>query len=587
MKMLRTTLDHVRLRDKMLLLYFLCVFTPVVLTNLIFYHVTSQNVKEQRIQDISRALEQIKIEFHREFEDAMEISSIFYTDHQLNEVLEETYPHPADYIAAYDSYLRRILNNTYSPAYHSVGGITIYTDNSTLLNSGGISFIDERVRNFPWYTKIPPGRQSKPIFVRTDDSTGEQLHPFSLIRRMNYFYSQNGREKILKIELRMSSIREIFNNLNLQGSLFLLNERGEIEYTTDPKVDINHKTVSYSTLKLPEDTMEFKTNYVLTSNLNGWSIVAAVSRDAVLYEMQKSRNFVLLLTCVNMLLPTLIIIWITRSLNVRIHRILKHMKKVKNQHFELIPGTESRDEIGQLTGEFNRMTLKIKRLINDVYMADIQRKNLEIQRRHAQLNALHSQINPHFLFNALETIRMRSLMKHEDETARIIHNMARIFRNSLVWNKDRVTLREELELIRCFLEIQQYRFGERIQYEVQARSEDLDNLLPKMVALTLVENASIHGIEPLKHGGRIEIHFEHEKGQLILTVRDDGVGMSEEQVQRLYGYMQRQEEMGERIGLQNVIYRLKLYYGSRFELAIRSAPGDGTEIRIRIPADRE
>ncbi|MFT9368042.1 MAG: sensor histidine kinase [Paenibacillus polymyxa] len=587
MKRLRTILDHIRLRDKMLLLYFLCVFTPIVLTNLIFYHVTSQNVKEQRIQDITRALEQIKIEFHREFEDAMEISSIFYTDYRLNEVLEETYPHPADYIAVYDSYLRRILNNTYSPVYQSVGGITIYTDNSTLLNSGGISFIDERVKSFPWYTQIPPERQSKPIFVRTDDSTDEQTHPFSLIRRMNYFYSPSGREKILKIELRMSSIREIFNNLNLQGSLFLLNERGEIEYTNDPKVDINHKSVAYSTLKLPENTMEFKTSYVLTNNLNGWSIVAAVSRDEVLYEMQEPRNFALLLTCVNMLLPTLIIIWITRSLNVRLHRILKHVKKVKNQHFELIPGMESSDEIGQLTGEFNRMTLRIKRLINDVYMADIQRKNLEIQRRHAQLNALHSQINPHFLFNALETIRMRSLMKHEDETARIIHNMARIFRNSLVWNKDRVTLRDELELIRCFLEVQQYRFGERIQYDVQARSEDLDNLIPKMVVLTLVENASIHGIEPLKHGGRIEILFEHEEGRLILTVRDDGVGMSVEQVQRLYGYMQRQEEMGERIGLQNVIYRLKLYYGKRFELAIRSAPGEGTEIRIMIPADRD
>ncbi len=95
MKLLRT-FDHVRLRDKMLLLYFLCVFAPVVLTNLIFYHVTSQNVKEQRMQDISRALEQIKVEFYREFEDAMEISSIFYTDHQLNELLEQTYPHPAD-----------------------------------------------------------------------------------------------------------------------------------------------------------------------------------------------------------------------------------------------------------------------------------------------------------------------------------------------------------------------------------------------------------------------------------------------------------------------------------------------------------
>lgn len=587
MRMLRTTLDHVRLRDKMLLLYFLCVFIPVVLTNLIFYHVTSQNVKEQRMQDISRALEQIKIEFYREFEDAMEISSIFYIDHQLNELLEQAYPHPADYIAAYDSYLRHMLNNTYSPVYHSVGGITIYTDNPTLLNSGGINLIDERVKSLPWYSKIPPGRQSKPIFVRTGDGTGEQQHPFSLIRRMNYFYSQNGREKILKIELRMSSIREIFHNLNLQGSLFLLNERGEIEYTTDPKVDTNAKAVAYNELQLPKDTIEFKTNYVLMNSLNGWSIVAAMPEDEVLYEMQTSRNFVLLLTCANMLLPTLIIIWITRSLNVRIHRILKHMKKVKNQRFELIPGTVSRDEIGQLTGEFNRMTLKIKRLINDVYVADIQRKNVEIQRRHAQLNALHSQINPHFLFNALETIRMRSLMKHEDETAHIIHNMARIFRNSLVWNKDRVTLREELELISCFLEIQQYRFGERIGYEVQAQPEDLDYLLPKMVVLTLVENASIHGIEPLKHGGRIEIHFEHQAGRLILTVRDNGVGMSVEQVQRLYNYMQRQEEMGERIGLQNVIYRLKLYYGSRFELNIRSALGEGTEICIMIPADRE
>ncbi|WP_370570239.1 sensor histidine kinase [Paenibacillus sp. JCM 10914] len=84
------------------------------------------------------------------------------------------------------------------------------------------------------------------------------------------------------------------------------------------------------------------------------------------------------------------------------------MKKVKNQNYDIIEDAETRDEIGQLSGEFNRMTLQLERLINDVYVADIQKKNLELQRRHAQLNALQSQINPHFLFNALETIRMRS-----------------------------------------------------------------------------------------------------------------------------------------------------------------------------------
>src|SRR5690606_33078744 len=99
---------------------------------------------------------------------------------------------------------------------------------------------------------------------------------------------------------------------------------------------------------------------------------------------------------------------------------------------------ETLDEIGQLTSEFNRMTLQIKSLINDVYVADIQKKNLEIERRRAQLNALQSQINPHFLFNALETIRMRSLIKKENETAKIIHNMAKIFRSSLTWSKDKI-----------------------------------------------------------------------------------------------------------------------------------------------------
>lgn len=144
---------------------------------------------------------------------------------------------------------------------------------------------------------------------------------------------------------------------------------------------------------------------------------------------------------------------------------------MKHQQFEPIKQPETSDEIGQLTAEFNRMTLTIHRLINDVYVADIEHKNLELQRRHAQLNALQSQINPHFLFNALETIRMRSLMKDEDETARIIQHMAKIFRNALTWNRDKVSIREELEYVTCFLEIQKYRFGDKLNYTIDLDPE--------------------------------------------------------------------------------------------------------------------
>ncbi|MFD1907679.1 sensor histidine kinase [Paenibacillus rhizoplanae] len=91
---------------------------------------------------------------------------------------------------------------------------------------------------------------------------------------------------------------------------------------------------------------------------------------------------------------------------------------MKTQQFQTIMHGESRDEIGQLTLEFNSMIMQIKALINDVYLTEIQKKSLELERRKAQLNALQSQINPHFLFNALETIRMRSLLKQENETAK-------------------------------------------------------------------------------------------------------------------------------------------------------------------------
>src|SRR5699024_7601457 len=104
-----------------------------------------------------------------------------------------------------------------------------------------------------------------------------------------------------------------------------------------------------------------------------------------------------------------------------------------------------------LTSEFNRMSTRIKGLINDVYITGIQKKDLELQQKKAQLSALQSQINPHFLFNVLETVRMRSYMKKEYETADIIQNMARLLRNSYMWNKDWVTVKEKVKLMKSFL----------------------------------------------------------------------------------------------------------------------------------------
>jgi len=585
----RLSLNNIRLRNKMFILYMFSVFIPIVLTNVIFYNVTTTNVKNQRMKDISRAVEQINNDLRTKIEDAVTISSLFNTDYNLNQILETDYEDPAAYIEAYDSYFRRILNS-YTPVYTSVQSIKIYVENPTMLHSGGIGYLSTEMKMTNWYKQMEQRDNPYPIFIRTEQEdvylktdTSIRLDTFSFIREMNYYESKKHWRKFVKIDFKASAIEQIFQNRNLQGNMYLVNDRGQIEYTTDPALDWSREAINYGSLEFPDDAIVLQTEDFYVSYLKDWHIIGIVSEEEVLRDVRQSREFIFVLACLNILIPTLIILWITRSLNERLIRILRHMKKVKNQNFDTIKQDEYRDEIGQLTSEFNRMTIQVKSLIDDVYIADIQTKSLELERRKAQLNALQSQINPHFLFNALETIRMRSLIKDETETAKIIQNMAKLFRTSLTWGKDRVTVSEEIEFILCFLEIQKYRFGDRLTYHIQVDPSAEKCMVPKMMFLPFVENASIHGIEPLRQGGEIEILVEHEEAELVFSIRDNGIGMNKEKVQQFYGYLESEEEIGERIGVQNVIYRLKLIYGGSFQLLIDSEPGKGTFIQVRVP----
>lgn len=588
---LSLSLNNVRLRNKLLILYIFSVFLPIVLTNVIFYNVTTDNVRNQRMKDITRAVEQINNEFRAEVEDAVTISAVFYTDYNLNEILETDYQEPAAYVEAYDTYFRRILNS-YTPVYASIQSIKIFVENPTMLHSGGVGYLSNEIKQSDWYQLLKERDNSYPIFIRTQQEDlylksdgADRRNTFSIIREMNYFESKNKWQKYLKIDLKTSTIDQIFRNQNLQGNIYLIDDKGHVEYTTDPEVDWSGKPVSFDELVFPKDSIQFPSTNSYVSYLENWRIVGTISEEEVLKDVRQSREFVFVLACLNIFIPTLIILWISRSLHERLVRILQHMKKVKNQNFDTIKQGESLDEIGQLTSEFNRMTIQVKSLIDDVYIADIQTKTLELERRKAQLNALQSQINPHFLFNALETIRMRSLIKDEMETAKIIHNMAKIFRTSLTWGKDRVMVSEEIEFILCFLEIQKYRFEDRMNYHIHVDPSAKECKVPKMMFLPFVENASIHGIEPLRQGGSIQVQVERDADTLIFSIRDNGIGMNDQKVKQFYGYLESDEELGERIGVQNVIYRLKLIYGDRFQLLIKSEPGEGTFIRVAVPVE--
>ncbi|MDQ0255906.1 two-component system sensor histidine kinase YesM [Evansella vedderi] len=542
---------------------------------------TTNNIKNQKMHDIELVLDQITNEFIHVVDQAVAMSTGIYTDSRLYDFFEEEYESTLQYVEAYDYNFREF--HRYSPLYYSIQSIYFYTDNPGVLYAGGIRPLNNVVKEEEWYKKL--NGSTNPIVIRTNPFINSDL--FSVIRKLDFFKDKNRYEKIVRIDINPLSIRQLFHNMSFQGEVYLLNGEGYIEYTTDNSLYWMKDYINFESVNIDDDLIILDEKRLNNNYFEGWKVVGTISEKEILKELYNSRRFIIMLVCINFILPTLIIIFISRSIHTRILRVLKHMKRMKKQKFDTIQFAGDKDEIGELTDEFNKMSHTINKLINEVYVANIQKKDLELKEKQAQLSALQSQINPHFLFNALETIRMRSVIKGEKETAKIIQNMAKIFRNSLTWGKDWVTVREELKLITCFLEIQKYRFGDKLEYTLDIDEEAYDCIIPNMVFLPFVENASIHGIESLKEKGKLHIAIHVKRGEVVFTIEDNGAGMSEEKLTNLIESLKNEESMGESVGIKNVYYRLKLYYKNDYDFTINSYPGKGTTVQIKLPVAKQ
>jgi two-component system, LytTR family, sensor kinase len=191
----------------------------------------------------------------------------------------------------------------------------------------------------------------------------------------------------------------------------------------------------------------------------------------------------------------------------------------------------------------------------------------------ARVEALASQINPHFLFNTLTSIS--SLIRSQPETARVlIVKLSGLLRRLLRSQEHFVTLREELEAIDEYLDIEAMRFGPRLKIEKNVDAASLDVIVPSMLLQPIVENSIKHGLEPKLGEGRITIRSSRADGHAIIDVIDNGVGVSGDNASKV---------KGTGIGLRNVNERLRVIYGSNYQLQLDSLPGGGTCARIVIP----
>jgi len=286
-------------------------------------------------------------------------------------------------------------------------------------------------------------------------------------------------------------------------------------------------------------------------------------------------------------IPALMLALFSNSITKRILLLGHYLEKVRGEKFELITVKEGKDEISDLLENYNHMTLRIQSLIENELKSRLEQQELVVARQQEELLALYSQINPHFIFNVLESIRMHSVLKEEDETSRMIESLAKLMRKSADWGADYITLEQEISFMRDYLELQRYRYGEAFHYKIKIDVNYYAYGIPSLVLVTFVENSCIHGLNRPGHNGSVFVSGYEIDTYFYFEIEDTGIGMNTKQVAQLERDLNEarisdlQKSGG--LGMLNASIRLKKFCGEQIKIKIESEPGEGTCIIIQIP----
>lgn len=328
---------------------------------------------------------------------------------------------------------------------------------------------------------------------------------------------------------------------------------------------------------------------------NDVQIVTALMRETIfqyiyyeIKDIQKARTeyqdffmqmirFSIIAFALILILITFLSYYIPLSITHPIRKLSEVTDQVAKGDLTVRSDVRSGAEVSVLNDSLNTMIDKINELLEQV-------KTEQGRLRKAEFELLQSQINPHFLYNTLDTIVWLAEAGEQKKVVDMVGSLSDFFRTSLNQGKDMVSVKEELQHSRSYLEIQQVRYQDILQYEIQVPEPLFCYLIPKITIQPLVENALYHGIKNKRGIGKIMITGKREKDYFVLIVEDNGAGMSRERLEAVReGMNQKSQTEKDIYALYNVNERIRLNFGQKYGLSIDSVLGEGTTVQVMLP----
>lgn len=314
-----------------------------------------------------------------------------------------------------------------------------------------------------------------------------------------------------------------------------------------------------------------------------WSVIVICSTQSYRTGCRQIMQNGIALGALGLLAGMALVYILTRSVLKKLGEIKESMKEVANGNFDSRIEVTDADDISQLALAFNDMSQRISELMAELVEKERMRSNAELQVLEYKYRALETQIRPHFIYNALEVISSMAKIKGETEMIDIVQTISRYFRNITQSTTDQfITVQQEFDRLQDYTRIYQFMHGDHLKTVFSARETARNAMIPTMILQPVVENSLKYGLRSQEEDSEIRVHAYTQDGKLLITIRDNGKGLTQEQMEKLEKG-ETAESSSSGIGMANVRQRLKLIYGDKSSISFRNRTAGGVKVTIEIP----
>lgn len=586
------------LKSRLIICFLALAIVPSVVISYYYFKNSQRTLEDNMIGTSVSNLAYTVTIIDKQLEHAAQLSDWLFMNKNLDRVLTKDY---SELESGYDADIDTFLElKDYQLRFNSAVGTYVYSvfirgHNGLDLRAGqpqGTQVDLAQLEKTDWfkYGMSLQGKKGWYGIVENPSKDSYAKHILPLVRPV--FHSVTNREIGWHIiGFRVNLISDLFKGLQSRSDemLIVVDPNNRAVYHSDPAL-IGRDLIGldYIDHAVYQSAYQGSTNARISgeqrhvtfarSESTGWGIVQVLSST----ELNEQRGFLLRVTVIILLssfvFVALLTIYLSSNLTQPLTNILNRTKAIASGSFDRDPSIEGDGELGTLGRAVNQMADNIRNLLNQVIDDEREKRRLELQ-------VLQHQVNPHFLYNTLNSLKVMATIQKADGIKRMVTALGRLLMYLSRNASEAITLEEEISLLNDYIYVQNMRYRGRIQLEYHLDNPEwLNCRIIRFTLQPIIENSIFHGIEPKRDAGKIDLTVSERGGRLVICVRDDGVGMTDDEIEAALNAPPDKKARGlSGIGIRNVNERIKLVYGQEYGLTIKSSVSEYTEVCIEIP----